>query len=512
MNPFARGGFFWLLAFEITLAWRSWWSAGKLGLWARIGLFGIIAAIALALGFAMAQVLASFAAGPSPEPLAVLIVSLVAALIGTLMISQALLSSTEIVYSRGDLDLLFSSPVSPWTVMMVRACGVAMNVALVYLALIAAVLIWTPLTGATGWLVVAPAVAALALWATAIGLSLAKLLLTWIGPRNTRVGAQILAALIGASIFLATQSVNFLPRSEREEYWRKLAEDVLATRIDIAHPVWIPARAAMGDHLALMIFVGGGLLAFLAAALWFSNSFVTDAAAAASMGAPRKTSAKVRALRGGLVANVVRKEWRLLRRDPLLLSQVGLQLVYLLPMLFVVWGAAGRGGAEAAWTNGLLGGAFVLLAATLSGSLVWITASAEDAPDLISAAPVTRDRIEIGKLIAAVTPVILCMLIPTGAIAMQSPVNAGYVLAGSIAAAVSAALIGVWRQQPANRKEFRRQRSTSFVTSFGQGIVAMSWSGAVGMALGGLAILAVIPALIAIGLTLALQDTRPKAA
>jgi ABC-2 type transport system permease protein len=513
MNPFGRGGFFWLLAFEIKLAWRAWWSAGKMGLWARIGLFGLVGVVGLAVGFVLADVLANVAPSPSPAPTGVLIVSALMALVAALMISQALLASTEIVYSRGDLDLLFSSPVSPWTVMMVRACGIAMNVALVYLALVGAVLIWTPLTGASGWLVVAPAVLALALWASAIGLFLARLLLGWLGPRSTRVVAQILAALIGASLFLATQSVNFLPRAEREAYWRDFAQRFINTPVADTDPIWLPARAALGDHAALIGFFGLGLLTFLAAAFWFSRSFVGDAAAAASMGGTRKKrAARHTRLRGGLIGNVVRKEWRLLRRDPLLLSQVGLQIVYLLPMMFVVWGAAARGGGEAALTNSLLGGAFVLLAATLSSSLIWITASAEDAPDLISAAPVARDRVELGKLIAATGPVIVLMTIPAAAIGLQSVAHAGYVMLGAIAAAVSAGLIGIWHQQPANRKEFRKQRSTSWVAGLGQGFVAMCWSGAAGLALAGLEPLSLIPALIAIGLTLALQDSRPKPA
>lgn len=513
MNPFARGGFFWLLAFESKLTWRTWLAAGKLGLWGKIGIFGLLGALGLTFGFFIAQLLASIGNGPSPDPLGVLLLSLALALTATLMLSQALLASTEIVYTRGDLDLLFSSPISPWTVMLVRACGIAMNVAILYLLLLGAVLIWTPLTGATGWLVMLPAVMALALVMTGLGLVLAKVLFKWIGPRRTRVTAQIAAALIGASIFLAMQTTNFLPRSEREEFWERVAQDLVSAKPDIAHPIWVPARAALGDYQALWIWLAVGVVTFVAAAFWFSRSFVADAAAAAAMGS-RKRAAPTRMKRfgGGVASTVVRKEWRLLRRDPLLLSQVGMQIVYLLPLGFLIWQSASRGGSDAALTNGLLGGAFVLLASTLTGSLIWITASAEDAPDLIAAAPVPRERIELGKLIAAVTPVAALMLIPAIAIALNNPLHAAYVMAGVIAAAVSAGFIGICHQMPANRKEFRKQRSTSWVASLGQGFVAMSWSGAAGLALAGLEILSLIPILIAVGLVLALQESRPKQA
>lgn len=513
MNPFGRGGFLWLLGFEIKLAWRAWWSTGKMGGWARLGVFGLVGVLALALGHGAALLLSQFAPHPQPTALAVSVTSLIMALIATLMLSQALLAATELVYTRRDLDLLFSSPVSPWSVMMARACGLVGSVAVLYLAIVGALLVWSPVLNVGQWWVLAPGILGLALWLTALGLLLAKALLSWIGPRNTRVVGQIMAALIGASIFLASQTTNFVPRSERDAYWRSMAESLLSTNIDASNPLWIPARAALGDMEALTVFLASGLLAFLLAGYWFSRGFVADAAAAAAMGAPkRRDTGRVKRMRGGVTLAVVRKEWRLLRRDPLLLSQVGLQIVYLLPLMFVIWSAAARGGGDAAAMTVLLGSAFVLLGAMLGGSLSWITASAEDAPDLIAAAPVVRERVEFGKLVASVTPVVLVMTIPATAIAINTPIHALYVLAGVTAAATSAALIGIWHQTPASRREFRRQRKSSWVASLGQTFVAAAWSGATALALWGIPSLSFIPALIAIGLTLALQESKPKQA
>jgi ABC-2 type transport system permease protein len=512
LNPFGRGGFFWLLAFETKLAWRGFWSSGKMGPWTRLAVFAAIAVGAGALGFGGAVLLAELSPSPSPTPIGVLMFTLAIGLTATLMVSQALLASVELVYTRGDLDLLFSSPLHPWTVMMARATAIVVNVATVYLLLAGAVLIWTPLTGAAGWWVVAPSILALALLSTGVGLLLARGLFAWIGPRNTRVAAQILAALIGASIFLVTQSVNFLPRSERDAYWRAMAEQLLAAEVDVAHPIWLPARAALGDGPALALFFGAGLMMFLLAAFWFSRSFVADAAAVSAMGARKRPAPARLSMEAGATAAIVRKEWRLLRRDPLLLSQIGLQIVYLLPLIFLIWSAAGRGAAEAGWLNAALGGGFVLFASSLAGSLTWITASAEEAPDLLAAAPLAKPRIETGKLIAASTPAIAVMLIPAIAIGVTEPVDAVYVILACAGAAISASLVGIWHQVPASRKDFRKQRSTSWVVGLGQTFVAMSWSGAAGLAIAGLEALTFIPIVIAIGVTLALQDSKPKAA
>lgn len=507
-----RGSFAWLLAHEAKLAWRAWWSAGKMGPWARLGVYGLIAAVALGGGFAVATLLGALSPSPQAEPVSVLLASMALALVATLMLSQALLASTEIIYARGDLDLLFASPISPWTVLMARACGIAMNVAALYLALALAVMLWTPLTGAMGWAVMIPAILAIALLMTAIGLALAKGLFAWIGPKNTRVAAQILAALIGASLFLATQATNFMPRAERQEYWRRMAEDILAARIDLTNPIWLPGRALLGDLSALALVGTAAIVGFGLCAWWFSRGFVQDAAAAAAMGAkPKASSQKTNPFGGGgPILATMRKEMRLLRRDPLLLSQVGLQIVYLLPMLFLVWTTAGRGGQDAMLMNALLVSAFVLLGATLGSSLAWITASAEDAPDLIAAAPVRKERIELAKLISAVAPVGAVMLIPAAALALTSWVHAAVVVFGSIAAATTAAQISIWHQQPGNRKDFRRKRNTSWTAAFGQAFVAVAWGGAATLAISPFAALAFIPVLIAVGLTLALQDSKPK--
>ena len=80
-----------------------------------------------------------------------------------------------------------------------------------------------------------------------------------------------------------------------------------------------------------------------------ARSSAADAAAISGLGARKRRAARpVRAMRSGVMSTLVNKEWRLLRRDPLLLSQILMQLFYLIP-LFLVFGtrlgeerAAGR--------------------------------------------------------------------------------------------------------------------------------------------------------------------------
>jgi len=80
-----------------------------------------------------------------------------------------------------------------------------------------------------------------------------------------------------------------------------------------------------------------------------------------------------------------RKEWLLLLRDPWLMSQSLMQLLYLLPPFFLLsrmFYGEGNGAA-------LLVPVLIMAAGQLAGGLAWLAISGEDAPDLIATAPVT---------------------------------------------------------------------------------------------------------------------------
>src|SRR5262249_21777837 len=142
-----------------------------------------------------------------------------------------------------------------------------------------------------------------------------------------------------------------------------------------------PARAMTGDIVATLLWIVLCAVLFPLGVFIFSRRFVADAAAASAMGGKKKRAdVRVAEVRGGVMRSIVRKEFRLLIRDPVLLSQIGLQLVYLLPLGFVLLrpGSNNFQITEAAFVPAL-----TLLSSALAGSLIWVTVSAEDAPDLI---------------------------------------------------------------------------------------------------------------------------------
>ncbi len=203
--------------------------------------------------------------------------------------------------------------------------------------------------------------------------------------------------------------------------------------------VWwlFPARAFTGDILAILMWVALCAILFPLGVFIFSRSFVSDAAAAAAMGRKKRgADARVATVRGGVMGSVIRKEVRLLVRDPLLLSQIGLQVVYLLPLGFVLL----RPDSGIALTGAVFVPALTLLSSALSGSLIWITVSAEDAPDLISSAPVPMRMVDQAKLSAAIAPVLALMAIPVGALLVRDTPAGLWALGGVAAASASSAL------------------------------------------------------------------------
>src|SRR5262249_10213671 len=146
-------------------------------------------------------------------------------------------------------------------------------------------------------------------------------------------------------------------------------------------------------------------------AVWrFAKNYAADAAAIISASGTKKRDERTRAIRTDLRGTLIRKEWRLLTRDPLLLSQISLQLVYIFPLFFVIYRTANQGNGQVGIAS--IAGIFVLLASSLSANLAWLTVSAEDAPDLMAAAPVSRDQIDFAKAAAAGLPVAALMTLP----------------------------------------------------------------------------------------------------
>ena len=113
------------------------------------------------------------------------------------------------------------------------------------------------------------------------------------------------------------------------------------------------------------------------------------AAGGVSHGVTKRSRTETR-FRGASPAQALRrKEWSLLVRDPWLMSQTLMQLLYLLPAAFLLWRSFFSEGGVATFLSPIL----IMAAGQLGGGLAWLAVSGEDAPELIATAPVPTNNV-----------------------------------------------------------------------------------------------------------------------
>jgi len=475
---FPPGSIPWLLGYEMRLAWRG--LLGRRG----GGMRGmIITLVALTAVAALAGVPLGLAMRRWEMPitrLSIIVCDLGLAVTGSLMLSQTLASATEALYQRGDLDLLFSSPLDPRRTLTVRFLAVALNAFLAFSALFSTLLLPVALISHPAWLAAYLVVGSMALAATGLGLILGVALFKLIGPKRTRAAAQILAAIIGAIFFLSSQLGNMLGGRRAGSVWSEALK--LANNADFHLPPladW-PLRAMLGQPAPLAALTLGSAALFIGATQILGGRFARLAAAAsgADTSVAREETGPRRFAADAFSATL-RKELRLLWRDAALISQVLLRLLYLAPLAILMIRWAGRADILA-----LPGGAAALafMSGQVAGSLAWITISAEDAPDLLACAPSPPATFRQAKLAAAFLPLAVLLAPFLVTLTVLTPLVGLAAVAGSVASAIGCGMINIWYQRPAKRSEFRRRRGSSWFSTLAEILVGGLIAAATGAA------------------------------
>ena len=464
----------WLLAHELRLTRRA--MLARPGMKWRVPIL-VVAFLSGAVFLGGPAVFALRRMDTPSTPAFAGIVAIATAGIFTLMLSQCLAAATETLYARGDLDLLFSSPMPPRRVLFTRCAAIAANAFGTFALLVTPVAIPVALFARPTWLAVYGLLAALALVAASAGLGMAIGLFRLIGPKRTKSVSQLLAVFIGAAIFLVAQARNLVGPARFGRWTSGFAlPGGLAS--DASGPLSWPWRVATGELAPLVIALAAAIAIFTLTTTLVGRRFAADAAAAsgaATGGVSRRGGEG--AFAGGAFRVVFHKETRLLGRDIPLLAQVLLRVVYLLPLTFVLLRNAGGHDALKVPVGV---GAVVFLSGQVAGSLVWLTVAAEDAPDLIGCAPARAATIRRAKLCAALAPLAVLMTIPLIVLVAISPLAGAAAAAGCVAAALASALIGFSLQKPARRATFMRRGSGSLVAAiaeFGAGGVIASVAG-----------------------------------
>jgi ABC-2 type transport system permease protein len=470
----------------VTLAPSSipWLTRHELRLYTRSGVFKgtsltflIIVEILLHLAAVLVafvmRAASAYGAPGVPAALPLLLTTGALAFCCIFMLSRSLNGIVQVLYTRADLDLLLSSPMAPNSIIGVRVGTVALTVTL-ELALLA----WPfanvfVLFGMFSWSKLYLLLPAFGMFTTSLGVVLALTLFRVLGPRTTRLVGQVLAALIGLGIFLIAQLPNLMrhgPRHGPSNY----SGFATLLRTDTGHlgGILIPARWVLAGYWPSVLFTLISALLLLLTVRGLSGRFMRAATAIGSMGSARSTRVSARPLRfrGSLRAVLIVKELRLIRRDPLLLMQLLQQSIYLVPMGLVLWRQSIGGPGKVPWL--WLGE--ILVSGTLATALAWITIAAEDAPELLIAAPLTRAIVVRAKIEAALLPLVPLWLVPLLVLGRTHLWFSASLSLCAFGCSLSTALLQVYRP-PAKRDSFKMRGRSAPGKGFIEMAVILAW-------------------------------------
>jgi ABC-2 type transport system permease protein len=176
-----------------------------------------------------------------------------------------------------------------------------------------------------------------------------------------------------------------------------------------------------------------------------------------------------------------RKEWILLRRDPWLASQTLTQLLYLIPPALLL----SRNFGQTTGTLVVVVMVLVTVGGQLAGALAWLAISGEDAPDLVTAAPVGAGAVSRAKVEAVLGAVALVLAPLVIGFALFSAYHALAAAIGIAVAAASTIRIQMWFRAQARRSNFRRRHTSSRIATFAEALSSFSWAAAAGLAAAG---------------------------
>lgn len=460
----AVGTWPWLLLHELRLSWRN---IGGKSIVLMVVLVAVLWGFMHLAAWAVMQKLSLAALERSWLPIA----GLVCWFALSLMLSAAIAMVVNALFDRGDLDLLLSSPIEPFTVFLVRGLGVAVSAISLVLLLLLPFVHMGVYHGQWGLLAAYPVLFSMGLGVTGIAFAATLALVRLMGARKARVTAQVLSAITGAALFLLMQSENLVPQGIRREVAAALKALAAGPWFDVSSILWWPVRALFGDPLPTAAVLAAGLGMFWLVVRATCSTFLAGTQETVTRPAARMARTVSAGLfRAGIARNVLRKELLLIWRDPNLIAQSLLQALYLIPLAVIL-------GRKAEFAV-ILAPTVILMCATLAGNLAWITVSGEEAEDLLGTAPVNLDRIRWLKVLAALLPVLAITLPFIGFYAARSVPLALIFTLCLCGALASCAVTQVWGGRTAGHRDLKKRYQQSRLLNFFEGLSAFGWAAA----------------------------------
>ena len=442
-----------LLEHELRLALRRFTGrSGDGGLRNIAFAFVIAAMIAGAHGLAAAMMPMTPLSYRNEADLAAVAPMLIFA--GMIFVAAAIDSAVHALHQRADYDLLFSAPLPPRMIFLIRALNVALvtfTKVLLYSAPLINVMVWRH---GPSFLAGYGVLLAMAMIAACIAIAIVLLLMALGSANRIRILAQVFSAVAALSVVFMLQRRSLLPLEVNE---------LIDAAFSGGLPAWLemPARAALGDPAALAVtLIASVALSALALSLLaepFVKAAVRSAGAVAASPRGRSGGGAARFGRSALGA-LVWKERQLVLRDPSAISQVLMPCLFLLPVGLSAFQNAGSGNVDFATLVAVV----IISAGQIAGGLTFVAMAADDAGDMVAAAPVDQKTQRRAKLAAVASLVSGVAMAPLLLIAWANWRAAAIAVVGIALAVTAGILVNLWHQPvEGSRHRLRRRGSGS---------------------------------------------------
>ena len=514
---FVPGSILWLARHQIRLSWRLGRLGKKMPSWVKpVFTILFVAFLSFSMGYGIAKTFEA-AAGDYKQ-----ISSLAGAVILTLMISgisMNLMGSFMTITEKGDLDLLLSSPIPPHRFVAARLISSAWRGFCIYAGFAtiffgASIVMISPMFAS-----IYVVVAGFAILDAALTYMIARQALLWFGLRNGRratitLGAVgVMVGLIGYQMVSSSGSLGRLAaKADDPNAILVLLHDWIVQLT--SNLSWL-GGTILGDWLGALVFLVAGAVVSAAVLHFVGKRYDQDVAFLNGQNdhAPHKArKAHAQQFRRPALVMVFHKEWLSLTRDPLFVSQLIVPLFTMVPFLGFVWSAMTNPEEqnEMAPVMGAMFAAITVFNVTmLTSSLAWLTASVEEARDLLQASPLDPRIILQGKVLAASGPAIIELFIVSALVAWAWPVAALTILVMGTATCAGACVIEFSRPRPTKRPKMTQRPDRSLVTVlFGLGL-GILWACAAGLAAANI-LWWLLPAALAITMSYVAWATRPR--
>ena len=461
------GSFTWLVQHELLLRWRRF--NGHFSGRSSARVLGISA-----LGMIFMHVISGPTANlfkPLDGPAQTRVLATAVLFTLSWQVSQAISHFARLLYSRSDLDLLLSSPISPRAVVGAHAFVAALEIIIVVGVFLFPMANMIAYKMGLHWLAIYPASIASALFASACGLAITAGLFRLFGPYRARMAAQITSTVIASAMILGGQLAYLAtgPTQATRALLHKLPSAPAFTEWLISAPV----RGVAGDMVSLSLWLCFGAVAFAAAVLWLGPGFLEGAILVKGAGDRQLVvrAKSERPFRPGAGAALRRKEVKLLLRDPWLFSRALLQLFYLAPICFVIWISRTDPSLSL-----LVAPVLIMVLSHLAGIMAWLTILNEDAVDFMATAPVTQDAIMRNKLYAIALLLGFILLAPALALGWSEPFDAVLMVIFAIAACVSTALVNIWHPAPGKLEAATSRHNPPKMVALKENMLSVFWA------------------------------------